>query len=438
MLWRYVSVTSRSALNRLSASGSLLITAAAGLLLLVGCMFWLLGALSPNWPLLGFALLMIFAVGLWGGLSYVTTFRPNSLWWLRQSDWLWLKSIPTILVALFVAVVTLTPFYLARYHQLISLEAAAAKISLFLIAGAVICLGLALTVTVRRLTRNPYLRLTVLVLALYAVATFLLSPNPSAIHLALQYGTTNSLLIVLLFSVGIFGLGVALLQAAFDKSQLATHPNYVFWNSLAPVRLLNQAHHPAVSYFLTQLAYYVRSSYIHRRVIAFFVLAFTLPYLLITFGFSFKMILAFQLLLIWLLAQTFGNQSGQLAAKNQSWLRSQPISFNPRTVSIVALLAAVITFLTIGQNLFPVKELTVMFTAAISIAVTTFWGAEYAHRQQGIPFHREGRLLTGSITSLAFVILPLFFFEVTTAVTSAGVMLLWLTGVTLYHKLLRK
>ncbi len=439
VLLRYLSLTARSGLSRLGPSISLVAVLITILSLVVGSLFWLIGSLSSDGGFLSAGLFGLALIGVWGGLSYVSAYRPNGWSWLRKSDWLWLKALPIMLFGLLSAAVTIGSFYLSRYQTGPLFESVEVKIVILLLTLAAIFFGLAVSVGTRRATRNPYLRLLLIVLATYVIGSIIFSTDiVSGLNQAILSRSGDTLLILLLTSLGIFATSLLVLQLMFDSTRLADQKRATFWDASASTRTLALVHRPVIAYILARLALYVRSSSIGRRIALYFLLVITHQILGGHIALSFHTMLAIQLGLVWFLAYSVGSISGQAVAEEDNWLSSMPLGFSPLAASYAAMTLLLLGCLAISWIFFPLASPLVLTLSAVSIGITILNSSARAGRSHHFPAvgqsTQDSGVLAGVLVSLVFVAIPIALSGITSPLTVAGLMILWLIGININYK----
>lgn len=408
------------------------------LLFLVGSLFWVAGSnATSDVTLLPFFIACQLAVGVWTGLAYTSFHRPSELWWLGKSSWFWLQHLRGIGVGVILALASAVPYYLghlALSNLNIWQGIVVAKVTLGLMMAAAL-LGGVMSLIIRRLSRIALVRVSLLILGGYLIlgAGLLTSNVFQAMDRTLLLGRPETLITLLLTTIALVSIGAILTELLMAKTPLSTKPTPRFWPVNLQHRMFMASHSREVSYYLSQLLFFIRSHYFQRRIIILMVAGILTLSVTLFNELNDQIALALANAISYLAAYFVSQTSGSLCEEDQRRFRLQLVS--KRTIFfagyaagltvLMIILLAINQFSALSGQIALISYLTAVLTH------TLFFTFSYLSKQAKTrdDLSGEDKTLIGLILAAIVASLPIFFYGHVDTWTLTWILWLWLIGI---------
>lgn len=408
-------------------------------LFLLGSLFWVAGSqANSDFQLLPGLILMTMVIGGWTGLAYIGQRRPSGLNWLNKTSWFWLQALPGMVISLLLILTTALPYYLSHsWAETNSLWLKfALKLTIMMLLIGTTLLGTTLSLAIRRLSRVGFIRLCLLVLAGYVLfsLTAVFSGTLAIIERSLFELNPDRLVMILLFSLSVIAVGGILTGLLMEQTPLSIKKSDKFWPISFQNRIFVGSHSREVSYYLSQLLYFVRSHHFQRRVIILTVSAVLLLILSQAFQISDQSKVALSAAVSWLLAYFISVGAGQLTAMDSQRLRLLPVSKREIFTAGYAAGLTVLAVILLAVNQFsslPIAIAGQSYLIAIVIHTLLFTFGYFSNQSridQNKGFGDE-KILIGVMLSIAVAGIPVFLYGQVGSWTLSWLLGVWLIGI---------
>lgn len=429
-------------LGFIGEAGWIVLLTVAAVIALVAFGTFRAGEFSSSQPIfvLDWFLLVALLGGFWIGYQRTNGHRPIGQRLVSKTSWLYQQALPSFFWLVIFEAVTLISYFVGRSWQfgIIWWQIGILKISLLLIVVGLAFLGIGLAVLLKLVARNYLVRAALVLLAAYGLSRLIgdTSPLLRAAANIWEQANTNNTLLLLFFSLGLAGSGIALAELTLSRYPINNRPSRRYWQLRVPSGGLAQLG-AGTALVMIQLLYYLRSTRLQRNFLTAILLG-----VVGVIGLNFlqpnypriapTLFIGVLVAICGYLALVFSFTTGKASERNrQSW-RTMPIGGRKITVAylctaLLSVLVVSVIILKLFGDSFSLNQLSLILEAALLVSFSSFQlgrvSTWLAHRGDPVVDRTIGALAW--LIIVIFVVIIIFFQNTVSSAATAVTLLIW-------------